>query len=115
MEVMKNEAKIEEVMDDLEEEDEVQKLTKFKEDRITKVENESSQKEKENDTCPSCGKKFARLLQHIKVNKKCKVSEQEMKKIDERSKIIRKEKNRINNLKHREKLGKVKVNKRNKE
>ena len=44
---------------------------KFKDDGNGKVDDNSAAKHKEKDECPSCGKKFRRLLQHIKMNKKC--------------------------------------------
>ena len=74
-----NEVEMEEVlMVDLEE-DQGKNLLKLKEDKITEEEKKSSSKEKENDECPICGKQFKSLIQHLLRNKKCKVSDQEMK------------------------------------
>ena len=48
-------------------------------------------KEKEEDRCQSCLKTFKNLLQHFRKSKKCKVSDLEIRKLEERSKIINKD------------------------
>merc|ERR1712048_403131 len=100
----------EKLMDDLDK-DEEERHTNFIDDKVTGVEKKSTLIEKEIDECPSCGKKFKSIMKHLVQTKKCKISDQEMRKLEERSKIIRREKNRTHNRQYREKLGKKGVNK----
>ena len=47
------------------------------------------------DKCPSCKKPLKNILLHIKKSNKCQVSDKQLKELERRSKIIRKEKKKI--------------------
>ena len=48
------------------------------------------------DICPSCRKTFKNLIMHIKRSKKCKISDSDLRNLEEKSKNIRKEKVKVN-------------------
>ena len=53
---------------------------------------EPSRMKELDNRCPCCHKTFKNLLLHIKKSKKCKISKEEQRELDEKSKGIRKEK-----------------------
>ena len=61
--------------------------------------------QEKDDRCSTCRKTFKNLIMHIKRSQKCKVSDSDLRKLEERSRNIRKEKLKINkrnyNVKHR--------------
>ena len=61
--------------------------------------NENSNKEKIGDQCPVCKKVFKRVLKHMKQSKRCKVSDEDIRRIEERSRNIRREKHKVHQRK----------------
>ena len=49
-------------------------------------------KEKDDERCPSCRKTFKKLLMHITRSNKCSLPEASLRKLEERSKLIKREK-----------------------
>ena len=64
---------------------------------------ESFSKQKE-EICQSCKKTFKNMIMHIKRNKKCKISDAELRKLEERSKQIKRERKKSWLMKSRGKL-----------
>ena len=63
------------------------------------------QKYEIDDRCPSCRKTFKSLLMHIQRNKKCKASaDGYLRKLEERSKLIKKEQKRVRIRRYRTKV-----------
>ena len=61
-------------------------------------------KQEKEDRCPICRKTFKNLIMHIRRGKKCKVLDSDLRRLEERSKIIEKEIKRNWARKNREKL-----------
>ena len=65
---------------------------------------EPSGSEELDDTCPSCKKKFKKVLLHIKKSKVCKISDADIRKLDEKSKRKRNDNVKKNMEKYRSRL-----------
>ena len=59
---------------------------------------------KMDEKCPSCRKVFKNLLLHIKKSKKCKITDKELRRLEEVSVNIKKEANRVRKAKSRSNL-----------
>ena len=64
----------------------------YQEEEKNDVSDSTSSKQEDNERCPSCRKNFKHVLKHIKKSKKCKVKDADIRRLEERSKMIRKEK-----------------------